>query len=145
MKDKEGVEFEVLNLEIEETGVLVSTTQGKSCFLAYDEFISDWVAEGKCRGDAHIATAYDEEVKAVREFFTNAKNYKITCSLRGEKVVGYSFTGHTVIDGEKSFVHRAKAFDLSLYPEPEPPKPPGAIKKVVIKTLKVLDKIFRGY
>lgn len=135
----------ILALQTRDLGVFIKATRGKSCFLPYKEFVSDWMIEGKCRGEAAIAKAYDEEVEKVKEFFTNAKNFKITCSLRDEKVVGYSFYGHTSVKGEQSFVYRALAFDLTQYPDPEPPEPPGPVEKVFRDSFRALEKLLLPY
>lgn len=93
MTKKETKGYKILKLETQATGIHITAAEGKICFLPYEEFIADWIKEGRCRGEGYIAKAYDKEVVKIKEFFSNARNYQISCSLRDEKVVGYSFLG----------------------------------------------------
>lgn len=141
MTGKESKSYRVLKLETQELGIQVTATQGQVCFLPYQEFVADWVVEGKCRGDAPIAKTYEKEVLKVQEFFSNAERFRLTCSRRGDKVVGYSFYGHTTVEGKAVFANRSKAFDLAQYPEPEPERSPGAVEKALKDSFRALGKL----
>jgi|GEM_PF-4580709 hypothetical protein len=142
---KKSKEYKVLNLEIQEMGVLITAAKEKTCFLPFDEMIDDNIVEEKCSADGYVAV-YEQEVEKVKEFFSNAKNYSIECHLRDENVVGYSFSGHTIIEGEPTLVlSKALAFDLSQYPEPERRRSPGRVKKFALDTLELLWKYLKPY
>lgn len=72
--------------------------------------------------------------------FANAKKPDITCSRREDKVVGYSFRGLTEVNGKSSYRYHSKAFDLSDYPEPEPPRD-SAVGKLFRRVEGVLIKM----
>lgn len=112
-------EYSVLAFAFTADAVLITAQSGKKCELPFRHLIDPVRPRPSCDSEISELVIMEEELEVIREFFTNAQNYKIVCTLKAEEVIGFNFFGHTRVKGVNSLVYRGRAFNMAQYPAPE--------------------------
>ncbi len=132
--------YNVMSKKVESTNTIKSITytadyvqiqaeNGVSCSLPIDKMMPRYVESNPC-AEGFQAPEYEQERGRIIERFSHARNYVVRCSFRDDRLIGYSFTGNTLYDGEPLLTHQALAFDLNSYPPPPPPREPNPLERL---------------
>lgn len=137
-------EYEITKLEIKEDGIHIEGERDipvdkvATCFIPLDKYLE---IPRYASADCDTCKDDDYQKKYFFDMFKNRRgNIVITCDKPKDDVVGFQFSGSTIVNGEGSYLYSGVAFDIVNYNESSAFHIPQEESSELEKTLEDLGK-----